>query len=180
MPRQRTFVCITIPMQMFLILHLESIRTRPAKIDRIDKPILSGSCQFLVNPFGADLCYTEITAKGQRTATAEIRQAEREISQLCNIQPVEYELIKTKALALAVMKFNACTYSREPYITQELQEIIADFEPSETIDTELLLQIEYFMLRKALNRTKESTISLHGKHQRATRKALAIQIINCA
>ena len=29
---------------------------------------------------------------------------------------------------------------------------------------------EYFMLRKALNRTKESTISLHGKHQRATRK----------
>lgn len=39
---------------------------------------------------------------------------------------------------------------------------------------------EYFMLRKALNRTKESTISLHGKHQRATRKALAIQIINCA
>ena len=33
---------------------------------------------------------------------------------------------------------------------------------------------EYFMLRKALNRTKESTISLHGKHQRATRKALVI------
>ena len=33
---------------------------------------------------------------------------------------------------------------------------------------------EYFMLRKALNRTKESTISLHGKQQRATRKALAI------
>lgn len=33
---------------------------------------------------------------------------------------------------------------------------------------------EYFMLRKALNRTKESTISLHGKHQRATMKALAI------
>ena len=42
------------------------------------------------------------------------------------------------------------------------------------------LKCEYFMLRKALNRTKESTISLHGKHQRATRKALAIQIINCA
>ena len=42
------------------------------------------------------------------------------------------------------------------------------------------LYSEYFMLRKALNRTKESTISLHGKHQRATRKALAIQIINCA
>jgi hypothetical protein len=37
----------------------------------------------------------------------EIRQAEREISQLCNIQPVEYELIKTKTLALAVMKYNA-------------------------------------------------------------------------
>lgn len=73
--------------------------------------------------------------------TDEIRQAEREISKLCNIQPVEYELIKTKTLALAVMKYNACTYSREPYITQELQEIIADFEPSETIDTELLLQI---------------------------------------
>lgn len=73
--------------------------------------------------------------------TDEIQQAEKEISQLCAIQPIEYELIKSKALALAVMKFNACTYSREPYITQELQEIIADFEPSETIDTELLLQI---------------------------------------
>ena len=39
------------------------------------------------------------------------------------------------------MKYNACTYSREPYITQELQEIIAEHEPSETINTELLLQI---------------------------------------
>ena len=33
---------------------------------------------------------------------------------------------------------------------------------------------DYFALRKALYRTLESTISLHGKHQRATRKALAI------
>ena len=73
--------------------------------------------------------------------TDEIRQAEREISQLCAVQPIEYELIKTKTLALAVMKFNSCTYSREPYITQELQEITADFEPSETINTSLLTQI---------------------------------------
>ena len=73
--------------------------------------------------------------------TDEIRQAEREISQLCNIQPVEYELIKTKTLALAVMKYNACTYSREPYITQELQEIIVEHEPSETINRSLLMQI---------------------------------------
>lgn len=47
-------------------------------------------------------------------------------------------------------------------------------------DPSTVRSTEYFMLRKALNRTKESTISLHGKHQRATRKALAIQIINCA
>ena len=73
--------------------------------------------------------------------TDEIRQAEREISQLCNIQPVEYELIKAKTLALAVVKYNACTYSREPYITQELQEIIAEHEPSETINRSLLTQI---------------------------------------
>ena len=33
---------------------------------------------------------------------------------------------------------------------------------------------DYFALRKALYRTLESTISLHGKHQRAARKALPI------
>lgn len=73
--------------------------------------------------------------------TDEIRQAEKEISQLCAAAPIEYEQIKPKTLALAVMKYNACTYSREPYITQELQDLIAGHEPSETIDTELLLQI---------------------------------------
>ncbi|MCR5109457.1 MAG: recombinase family protein [Ruminococcus sp.] len=73
--------------------------------------------------------------------TDDIRQAEREISQLCAVQPIEYELIKAKTLALAVMKYNACTYSREPYITQELQEIIAEHEPSETINRPLLTQI---------------------------------------
>lgn len=73
--------------------------------------------------------------------TDEIRQAEREISQLCAVQPIEYELIKAKTLELAVMKFNACTYSREPYITQELQEIIVEHEPSETINRSLLTQI---------------------------------------
>ena len=73
--------------------------------------------------------------------TDEIRQAEREISQLCAVQPIEYELIKAKTLALAIMKYNACTYSREPYITQELQEIIAEHEPSETINRSLLTQI---------------------------------------
>ena len=39
------------------------------------------------------------------------------------------------------MKYNACTYSREPYITQELQEIIVEHEPSETINRSLLMQI---------------------------------------
>lgn len=73
--------------------------------------------------------------------TDEIRQAEKEISQLCAVQPIEYELIKSKALGLAVMKYNACTYSREPYITQELQDIIAEREPTNMIDTELLMQI---------------------------------------
>ena len=73
--------------------------------------------------------------------TYEIRQAEKEIFQLCDVQPIEYEQIKAKTLALAVMKYNACTYSREPYITQELQDIIADHEPINTIDTELLTQI---------------------------------------
>ena len=34
--------------------------------------------------------------------------------------------------------------------------------------------IDYFAHRKALYRTLESTISLHGKHQRAARKALPI------
>ena len=73
--------------------------------------------------------------------TDEIRQAEKEISQLCSVQPIEYEQIKAKMLALAVLKYNACTYSREPYITQELQDIIADREPTNMIDTELLMKI---------------------------------------
>ena len=73
--------------------------------------------------------------------TDEIRQAEKEISRLCTAAPIEYEQIKAKTLALTVMKYNACTYSREPYITQELQEIFADHEPTNSIDTELLTQI---------------------------------------
>ena len=73
--------------------------------------------------------------------TDEIRQAEKEISQLCSVQPIEYEQIKAKMLALTVMKYNACTYSREPYVTQELQDIIADREPTNMIDTELLMKI---------------------------------------
>lgn len=73
--------------------------------------------------------------------TDEIRQAEKEISRLCTAAPIEYEQIKAKMLALAVMKYNSCTYSREPYITQELQEIIAEHEPSETINRSLLTQI---------------------------------------
>ena len=73
--------------------------------------------------------------------TDEIRQAEKEISQLCAAAPIEYELIKAKTLALAVMKYNACTYSREPYITQELQELLAEHEPSTAINTELLTQL---------------------------------------
>ena len=51
-----------------------------------------------------------------------------------------------------------------------MNDLVANFSQWMKITTGL----EYFMLRKALNRTKESTISLHGKHQRATRKALAI------
>ena len=44
-----------------------------------------------------------------------------------------------------------------------------------TYGTALVLSdSDYFALRKALYRTLESTISLHGKHQRAARKALPI------
>ena len=68
MPRQSTIVRIAIPVQIIKISQLESIRTRPAKIDRIDKPVLSGSCRFLVSPLGGNLCYTEITAGGRHTA----------------------------------------------------------------------------------------------------------------
>lgn len=69
----------------------------------------------------------------------DIRQAEKEISHLCSVQPIEYELIKSKILALTVMKYNACTYSRVPYITQELQEHLSDRKPTDVTDTELLI-----------------------------------------
>ncbi|MCR5019694.1 recombinase family protein [Ruminococcus sp.] len=94
--------------------------------------------------------------------TDEIRQAEKEISQLCAAAPIEYELIKAKTLALAVMKYNACTYSREPYITQELQDIIADHELTNTIDTELLLQT---ISRITVDENKTIAIEFrNGKH----------------
>ena len=48
---------------------------------------------------------------------------------------------KTKTLALAVMKYNACTYNRAASPPQELQEIIAEHEPSETLNRSLLTQI---------------------------------------
>lgn len=94
--------------------------------------------------------------------TDEIRQAEKEISQLCAAAPIEYELIKAKTLALAVMKYNACTYSREPYITQELQEILADHEPTNSIDTELLMKIAS---RITVDENKTIAIEFrNGKH----------------
>ena len=69
------------------------------------------------------------------------------------------------------LKFFYCVhnvdYHKTPLINKR-----GVIEPNNLSFDELKRYSDYFALRKALYRTLESTISLHGKHQRAARKAL--------
>ena len=75
------------------------------------------------------------------TPTVEIMRIENEISRLKAIQPIDYDAIKREILALAVAKYECCTYSRAPYLTAELQDIIAEHGDMEGLDTEYLHRI---------------------------------------
>ena len=73
--------------------------------------------------------------------TVEIMRIENEISRLKAIQPIDYDAIKREILALAVAKYECCTYSRAPYLTAELQDIITEHGAMEGLDTEYLQRI---------------------------------------
>ena len=73
--------------------------------------------------------------------TVEIMRIENEISRLKAIQPIDYDAIKREILALAVAKYECCTYSRAPYLTAELQDITTEHGAMEGLDTEYLQRI---------------------------------------
>lgn len=67
-----------------------------------------------------------------------ITQLESEIKTLFNAVPIDDERIKTKLLELAAAKYDCCTYSRVPYITKELTDVLKGCTPSEEINKEML------------------------------------------
>ncbi len=90
-----------------------------------------------------------------------ISQREAELKELINAVPIDNEKIKSRLLELAAAKYMCCTYSRAPYITQELINIISGYEPIEKIDKELLTRIAE---KISVNKNKEISVTFkNGK-----------------
>ena len=90
-----------------------------------------------------------------------ISQREAELKELFNAVPIDNEKIKSRLLELAAAKYECCTYSRAPYITQELINIISGYEPIEKIDKELLTRIAE---KISVNKNKEISVTFkNGK-----------------
>lgn len=88
-----------------------------------------------------------------------VMRIENEIARLKAMQPIDYDAIKREILALAAAKYECCTYSRVPYITEELTAIVSSHQPTEDMDTEYIQRIV-------------SRISVDGK------KNISIEFIN--
>ena len=69
-----------------------------------------------------------------------VKQLEKEAAKLFNAVPIDNEKIKSKLLEIVTAKYDLCTYSRVPYITKELTEILKGYEPSQEINKEMLIQ----------------------------------------
>ena len=95
------------------------------------------------------------------TPTVEVMRIENEIARLKAVQPIDYDTIKRKILALAVAKYECCTYSRAPYLTAELQKVIELHGAMEGLDTEYLQRI---IKHITVNGEKEISIEfINGK-----------------
>ena len=65
---------------------------------------------------------------------------ETELKELFAAVPIDHERVKAKLFELTAAKYNCCTYSRAPYITEELIDFLQGYEPSEEIDKQMLKQ----------------------------------------
>ena len=67
-----------------------------------------------------------------------IREQEAHINTMLSEREIDTENAVSEIFALAEAKYDLCTYSRIPYLTEELKAILKRYEPSETVNIELL------------------------------------------
>ena len=74
------------------------------------------------------------------TPDNKVSTIETELKELFAAVPIDHERVKAKLYELTAAKYNCCTYSRAPYITEELINFLQGYEPSEEIDKQMLKQ----------------------------------------
>ncbi|SDB40080.1 hypothetical protein SAMN02910317_01987 [Ruminococcaceae bacterium FB2012] len=73
--------------------------------------------------------------------TAKVLKLENEITRLKSMQPIDFDAVRREILALAATKYECCSYSRVPYITAELKDLVSQHQSTEEFDTEYLKRI---------------------------------------
>ena len=67
-----------------------------------------------------------------------IREQEAHINTMLSEREIDTENAVSEIFALAEAKYDLCTYSRIPYLTEELKNTVKEYEPSETVNIKLL------------------------------------------
>lgn len=70
-----------------------------------------------------------------------IKEHEEALNTMLSAEPIEVEKLLTEIFALASAQYNCCTFDMTPYITAELKATVKKYEPSYTVNMELLQQI---------------------------------------
>ena len=70
-----------------------------------------------------------------------IKVHEDKIAEMLEMQPLKADKVIAEIFALASEHYNCCTFDITPYITAELKATVKKYEPSDTVNTELLQQI---------------------------------------
>lgn len=67
-----------------------------------------------------------------------IKSHEDRITEMLENQPVDAEKVTGEIFALAAERYSCCTFDMTPYITAELKATVKRYEPSDTVNMELL------------------------------------------
>ena len=70
-----------------------------------------------------------------------IKEHEEALNTMLSAEPIEAGKIISEIFALAAERYSCCTFDMTPYITAELKATVKRYEPSDTVNTELLQQI---------------------------------------
>ncbi len=70
-----------------------------------------------------------------------IKSHEDRITEMLETQLTDTESILSEIFTLAAERYSCCTFDITPYITAELKGTVKKYEPSDTVNTELLQQI---------------------------------------